>query len=142
MPGRIRWIFSGAGIPILHERDDPSGHGSCVAPKATDVQFGTAKKSDLVVVKAEGGGKQDGTTSLLRGIALAAIDVRDNNLMGKAVLNFSYLVRIDRLPGMGKVPPHDRGYYFTNKPSAQMTLIRYCGGICAECLGSNSSNLM
>jgi hypothetical protein len=88
MPGTIRWMYSGTGVPTTHIPNDPDGHGTCVASKATGAHFGTAKGPDLVVVKVEHGVRQ-GTISMLRALALVALDVRANNLVGMAVVNLS-----------------------------------------------------
>jgi hypothetical protein len=90
MPGTIRWMYSGNGLPTTpHVPNDLDGHGTCVATKATGYQFGTAKNANLVVMKLEEGPRAV-TISLLRALALVAIDIRDKRLNGMAVVNLSH----------------------------------------------------
>jgi subtilisin family serine protease len=85
MPGSIRWIFTSRTV---HTQVDPTGHGTCVASKATGWRLGTAKKSNLVVVKAVVD-PQGRVFGLMRGLGLIYEDIRDRGLQGKAVINVS-----------------------------------------------------
>ncbi|KAL0937333.1 subtilisin-like protease [Colletotrichum truncatum] len=76
MAVKPRWIFGGSQADKSVEEDiDSGGHGSCAGSKVNGPKYGTAKKANLVVVKAETA--SDDTLDALNKILQ---DVRDKKL--------------------------------------------------------------
>jgi hypothetical protein len=109
MLGSIRWIYSGTGTTTPHIPNDPIGHGTCVASKATGYLFGAAKKANLVAVKIELSGRREMAISTLRALALVAIDIRDEGLRGMAVVNLASSIG-QPARDTGNLSPCDLGF--------------------------------
>jgi hypothetical protein len=90
MHQNVRWIHTGP-LHDPHSQDDPRGHGSCVASKAAGLNFGTAKKATLVVVKINPR-HWGSTTATIQGLAAAALDIMQHALEGKAVVCFAHTI--------------------------------------------------
>ncbi|POS75009.1 hypothetical protein DHEL01_v206590 [Diaporthe helianthi] len=85
MARKPRWIFGGGqAVRSVEEDLGSDGHGSCAGSKVNGPQFGVAKLVNLVVVKASI--NSDETLDALNKVLE---DVRQRNLQGKAVVNFS-----------------------------------------------------
>ena len=65
---------------------DPNGHGSCVFSKVNSASFGTAKKSNMMIVKIS---DQVTTFEVLDGLNSILTHVKQNSLQKKAVINLS-----------------------------------------------------
>ncbi|CRG84196.1 Sexual differentiation process putative subtilase-type proteinase isp6 [Talaromyces islandicus] len=89
MPGSKRWLFpSGAAAT----QTDELNHGSCVLSKVAGPRYGVAKNADVVIVKVPTGpGIVDALmdSSVLDMWTRVGKDIQENNLQGKAVINFS-----------------------------------------------------
>jgi hypothetical protein len=73
------------------ERNDLTGHGTCVASKAVGGEYGAAKLAKLVVVKMVPIRSETVTSvDIIQALAITSTDVRDNGLQGKAVVNLSH----------------------------------------------------
>lgn len=66
--------------------DSPNGHGTCGASKAAGILYGSAKASELVVVKMRG----ITTTEISQVFDLVLRDIQAHNLQNKAVVSCSF----------------------------------------------------
>ncbi|TKW55331.1 Subtilisin-like protease 3 [Colletotrichum tanaceti] len=84
MKGDTRFIYT----PDSDETEtDESGHGTCVASKATGRFFGTAKNANLVMVKVPTNTTK--VSSLFAALVEIGSDVHNRKIEGKAVVNLS-----------------------------------------------------
>lgn len=111
MVGNIRWLFpANPNIPGAwpNTESDETGHGTCILSKIAGPRYGVAKKVDVAIVKTFSGefDKEMQDFEVISVWSAVKQDIENNNLQGKAVVNYS---------GGGKV------FYFRFKTKAYIS---------------------
>ena len=83
MRGTKEWIFT---TPYMIDADELN-HGTCVAARVASPEFGTAKATNIVIVKIWDQVVRH--SLLLKGFADTVKHIKRNNRQGKAVVNVS-----------------------------------------------------